>query len=298
MNLTSLNVRSVLAAIVALVIVGATATALPSTAGAAGPVIPPPPPPPLGFELHGSGGYNVSVYGVAGQEGAPDQVLVKAAARGGSVTYHFPGVVEEGSIQADLGAYGAISVVFRPQWDGGSSVAELGCDRGLSSSAGYYEGTISFHAPGLTTAKASRAKGDDGLALSVLCAAESESFARSRPGTYLAVSGGPLAPTMTVMRQSPGMTLILAGISESRSGVAIERSVSIAASAEVLRHRGLRSATLRLPAPFSGSATFARQGHKTSWRGNLRVDFPGRPNVPLTGNGLRAQLSRIPGGRS
>lgn len=229
---------------------------------------------------------------MAAQEGSAGQVLVRAATRRGSVTYHFPGIVEEGSIQADLGAYGSISVKFGPI-SGGMGVAEEGCDRGLSSASGYYEGTISFHAKGLTSVEASRAKGDDGLALSVLCADEVASEWRSQPGTYLEVSGGPTAPTMTVMQsERGGPTLIQASISESRGGIAIERSVSLAASLGAFRHRRVKSATINPPAPFSGSATFQREGRRTSWRGDLRVDFPGRPGVALTGQGIRARLTR------
>lgn len=278
-----------LIAVVAIAVAALGATSLLSTAGAVGTLVPPTEPPPLGFELPGSGGYTVEVYGEAGQEGTGDQVLVRVAARGRSVTYRFPGVVEEGVIQAELGAYGAISVVFRPQ-SGGSGVAEEGCSRGLSSAAGYYEGTVSFHARGLTSVEASRADGDNGLALSVLCT--EESGPQPRPGTHLEVSGGPTGPRMDVTGQGGLAAQVQASISESRGGVPIERSVNIVATSGAFRHRGLRSATVSPPAPFSGSATFRREGHKTSWRGNLRVDFPGRPNVALTGDGLRPQLSR------
>lgn len=284
--------RSFLGAIVALGIASATLTSSPSSVAGAAPTVVPPAPPPLGFELPGTGGYMVEVYGMAAQDGPAGQVLVRAATRRGAVTYHFPGIVEEGSIQADLGAYGEISVVFRPL-PGGTGVAEEGCSRDLSSAAGYYEGTISFHAQGLTAVEASRAKGDDGLALDVLCAKEPASGRRSQPGTGLEVSGGPTAPTMTVVEWENGAaTQIEAGISESRGGVTIERSVNLAASSGSFRHRGIRSATVSPPAPFSGSATFWREGRKTSWRGNLRVDFPGRPAVALTGKRVRAQLSR------
>lgn len=287
--------RSALGTIAAIAIVVATlvAPSQPSAAGAGGTVVPPPAdPPPLGFQLPGSGGYKVEVYGAAGQDGEGGQVLVRAAARDRAVTYRFPAVVEEGVIQAELGAYGAISVVFRPR-SGGEGVAEEGCNRGLSFSAGYYEGTISFRARGLTSAEASRAKGDNGLALNVLCAEEAGS--QARPGTYLEVSGGATAPTMTVMEQGGVAAAFQAGISETSGGVPIERSVDIEAWSRAFRHRGLRSATITPPAPFSGSATFRREGHKTSWRGNLRVDFPGRPNVALTGTGLQARLHRARG---
>jgi hypothetical protein len=248
--------------------------------------------PPLGFALPGTHGYQVEVYGAPAIEGEPAQVIVRAATRSGAVTYRFPGIVEAGAIRAELGPFGRISATFHPG-SGGSSVAELGCAHHLSSVAGWYEGAISFHADGLTSVEAARAEGDDGLALSVMCAEETQ--AEKRPaGTYLELTGGPRRTRVTAFRRKGGgAAQIEAGVTEERGGVVIERSLSIAAGVEAFAHVGLRSAALRPPAPFSGSATFGRDGGKTSLKGNLRVNFPGRPGVALTGPGVVAQLRRV-----
>jgi hypothetical protein len=283
--------RSVLGVLGVLALTGAglASTSAVHSAGAAG-TEPPSVTPPLGFELPASGGYAVEVAGVAAQEGSAAQVVVRVTSRRGAVTYRFPAVIEAGSIQADLGAYGQISVVFHPV-SGGSGVAEEGCSRGRSSTAGYYEGTISFRAEGLTTVNASRAEGSEELALSLLCAAPLEEKRPTRPGTYLEVSGGPTAPSLSISHRRHGLaTQTEADISEVRGDVAIERSVSVAASNSSFRHHGVVSATISLPRPFSGSATLSRQGPRTVWRGNLRVDFPGRSGVALTGDGVRASL--------
>jgi hypothetical protein len=280
-----------LAALLFLIAVSFAQAGSPSIARAAGTAAPATTP-PLGFALPGSHGYQVEVYGAPAIEGEPAQVIVRAATRNGAVTYRFPGIVEEGAIHAELGALGEIAVTFRPI-SGGSSVAEAGCVRHLSSVAGWYEGTISFHAEGLTSVEASRAEGDDGLALSVMCAGEPEAGKRP-PGTYLDLSGGPRGTNLTALRDEGGFAAqIEVGVTEVRGGVPIERSISIAAGAEAFRHLGLRSATLSPPAPFSGSATFVRDGGRTRLNGNLRVDFPGRPGVALTGPGVEAQLSRV-----
>jgi hypothetical protein len=253
---------------------------------------PPPLSPPPGFELAGSNGYGVEVSGVAARGGSGAEVVVRVATRDESVTYRFPGVVEEGSIEADLGSYGQISVAFHPD-SGGMGGGEEGCSRGLSAETGYYEGTISFRAAGLTAVNASSAKGSIGLALSLLCAEEAENEPPAPAETRLQVSGKPMAPSLTILqRGGPGATQIEAGVAERRGGVAIERSVSVVASSSSFRHHGLRSATVSLPAPFFGSATFLREGTRTSWRGNLRVDLPGRPGVALAGKGLRASMRR------
>jgi hypothetical protein len=280
----------------ALTVFGLVATCLASSsavpfAGAEGAAMPTTTTPPPGFELSGSNGYSVEVSGVAPKGALPAQVVVRVATLHASATYHFAGLVEEGSMQADLGPYGQISVVFHPV-SGGMGTAELGCSRGLSSVAGYYEGTISFHAAGLTSVDASRAKGSVELALSLLCAEELEKELPMVPGPVLQVSGASMAPRLTVLQRHGGIaTQIEARLSEDR-GVEIDRSVSVGASKSSFTHQGLRTATVRLPAPFSGAATFDRDGARNKWRGNLRVDFPGRGSVALTGKDVRASLRR------
>jgi hypothetical protein len=53
----------------------------------------------------------------------------------------------------------------------------------------------------------------------------------------------------------------------------------------------LNEATLKPPAPFSGSATFHLETPKTaSWTGDLAVELPGLGKVPLTGGSIKAGL--------
>ncbi|HET7484341.1 MAG TPA: hypothetical protein VFJ64_03100 [Solirubrobacterales bacterium] len=53
----------------------------------------------------------------------------------------------------------------------------------------------------------------------------------------------------------------------------------------------LQTAALVLPAPFAGRAEYNRAATRGGqWAGNLSVDFPGRPNVRLTGSGARTEL--------
>ncbi len=55
----------------------------------------------------------------------------------------------------------------------------------------------------------------------------------------------------------------------------------------------LAEAVLQPPAPFSGSATFHLEAPKTaSWTGDLAVELPGLPRVPLTGTGIDAGLCK------
>ena len=56
----------------------------------------------------------------------------------------------------------------------------------------------------------------------------------------------------------------------------------------------LKSATISLPFPFAGRATFERgvKG-RTSWTGSLSVLLPGTPRISLVGPRFRARLYRL-----
>jgi hypothetical protein len=88
-------------------------------------------------------------------------------------------------------------------------------------------------------------------------------------------------------RTSPaGAGTLTAYATESRGGVSIERKVEVkgpAGSVEI--EHDLSAATVEPPAPFYGTASFvADPGKQTgSWLGDLKVSFPGRPDVRLAG---------------
>lgn len=61
----------------------------------------------------------------------------------------------------------------------------------------------------------------------------------------------------------------------------------------------LTKASFTPGAPFAGSATYSgfhppRGTHPAhgTWRGNVKVDFPGRADVPLSGPGFKAAIVR------
>jgi hypothetical protein len=90
---------------------------------------------------------------------------------------------------------------------------------------------------------------------------------------------------------------------ERRDGVKIERAIEGKAPAGAFSFdHGLRTATLGPPSPFSGTASIARNEDSFSpiWEGDLAVDLPGRPEVPLAGPGIHvslvhARFTRSPG---
>ncbi|HET8954030.1 MAG TPA: hypothetical protein VFN18_00055 [Solirubrobacterales bacterium] len=92
-------------------------------------------------------------------------------------------------------------------------------------------------------------------------------------------------------------TLYIASLTETAARVRIVRSAVGNTRSEVLRlgKRGAEptTATIELPAPFSGSASYAAEpGAPPSWSGDLAVALPGAVAVPLTGIGFNAGLCR------
>lgn len=83
-------------------------------------------------------------------------------------------------------------------------------------------------------------------------------------------------------------------LSERLEGVTISRGVQMTApSSAFQRNLTAGTATVRPPAPFTGTAQFARRAHgRPAWTGSLRMPIFGGDPVRLAGPGLRAALHK------
>jgi hypothetical protein len=84
-----------------------------------------------------------------------------------------------------------------------------------------------------------------------------------------------------------------AEIRERRAGISIYRGVAGWAGAGAFRFADdLSTASLQPPFPFAGSASLIRSRESAfpHWRGDLTVDFVGRPGVRLAGPGVHASI--------
>ncbi len=211
--------------------------------------------------------------------------------------YSAPATVTETSLEADLGVLGKIAVTFHPSGQARTVRSRCG-GKPFSFDSGNYEGTIDFHGEeGYTAIEAPAARGDLGFLIDIVC-----------PG-ILGSSGGPFlpgaelnvdekrarfGPHLKVVKNHPGgRAHFEASISEKRGGVSIERFTSIISPARAFAYDDqIQAATVRPPAPFSGTAHFRRTAKLANrWTGDLTVDFPGRPNVKLTGGDLQVSLA-------
>lgn len=89
--------------------------------------------------------------------------------------------------------------------------------------------------------------------------------------------------------------VISATLAEKREGMTVARGVQLAAGSGAFRWNLVTgTATLRPPAPFTGSATFTRHGHRGhgTWKGSLGMPILGGDPVELAGGEFRAFIHK------
>lgn len=95
--------------------------------------------------------------------------------------------------------------------------------------------------------------------------------------------------------RGPHKVALFATLAEKREGVTVARGVQLAAGAGAFRwnlEKG--TATLRPPAPFTGSATFTRHGHDGhgTWKGSLVMPILGGESEELAGGEFRVFIHK------
>lgn len=248
---------------------------------------------PGAFRLSASNGYTLDLIAVPPRSGRTASLLIYAFKRGMGVRYVAPAAVTETSMQSDLGELGEISVSFQRT----NQATSVPCDdETIRFDSGQYEGKIDFHGEeGYTSVEATSVAGNIDYFLSGFCGESSVEVGPNKRarGAALYVRNPGLGPELSVRKRRPGgAALITATMSEYSNGIAIQRFTSRWIPGGTFRFdRRLRTATVRPPAPFAGTAKFdlgKKAGQR--WSGDLTVDMPGRSGVPLTGPALRATL--------
>ncbi len=268
-------------------------------AGASTPKTPPASQAPLfipgAFRVPASNGYSLYVLAVPQYAGRRASLLIFVTTKGKGVRYLVPAAVTETSMQADLGVLGRVSVTFHPS----NQAATVTCGkREIPYESGQWEGEIHFQGEeGYTSAEATAAPGTFDYVTR-----ECESiwsggpeYGPQPPGAELFLRNPGLGARLSVSKRRPGAAAqIFASMSEYTNGISIARYASLRMpSRSFTFDRRLRTATLRPPAPFSGSARYDRDKKAGQrWSGDLSLDLPGRSGVDLTGQTLRAYLVR------
>lgn len=250
------------------------------------------------FFLKGSNGYRIFVFALFRPGyGESSDVLVTVSREGQGASYFAPGVVTDKKVEADLGELGEIDVTFRPSGERGM-VSRACAPSKVPYEKGTYVGTIEFRGEeGYTQVSAERARFSPFVLAGIGCpyTVTDEVFGRDLPGARLLARAklGQRQLEVRAHQNRPGRRVrIQAALEERRGRISIGRLVTFAAPANAFHFApDLRTAALDPPAPFSGTGFFRRDAKPAGrWTGNLSVDFPGRSDVPLTGERFHVNL--------
>lgn len=260
------------------------------------------------FDLRGSNGYSIHVFGLSG-----NRVWIVASMGAGSASYLGRGKVTPDSVEGRFGSLGRVSVQFEPAWTERQGVRD-GCKgKPASNRQGRFTGLIRFRGEeGFTSVDAAGARGFAYRTYRTVCKrprGERPPPDGKPPTTSLSAvsSRYPSAPWFSVFKQEPpkrsrfALSLEDANYTvrtiERRPNLGIYRTVSARSSPETFAVTPLgtspATATVDPPAPFSGTATYEKTPEgKPTWTGDLTVELPGRGELSLTDPTYHATLCR------
>jgi hypothetical protein len=272
----------------------------------------------LEFTLEGSNGYKITVSGDPG--GGRDSVQLSADSHSGEAVYLTSGKVSANRIEARFGKLGAVSVQFRPSGRQRRVKVPGKCfprrPPMVSSRLGSFVGRIEFRGEqGYTRVSASGADGGVGDPLTntpskISCDTRESAGERKRELESISLEAASPSPEVSFSasrlfgHRSLGDLLgepvaadddylFLAASAEREGRMLIFRSTgALGGPKEFSFDDALTSATVRPPAPFTGTGSFLRNADgSTSWTGDLAASLPGLGAVDLTGG--TAELSTV-----
>jgi len=248
-------------------------------------------------------GFTVNV-DVSNNDGEVDATII--IDRGPRVAYYSTSAkVTAERVTARFGGLGVLDYRFAPKRNG-----SIDCDYAEEGEA-VFEGTFNFTGEnGYVHIEASRAEGSFQVYPAPKSCPQERLIRRAVPyhpsysdkGATLQARAGSLAKgrVREVMafdegEHGPHKVALFATLIERREGMAVARGVQLAVGAGAFRwnlEKG--TATLRPPAPFTGSATFTRRGHDGhgTWKGSLLMPIFGGEPVELAGGGFRASVHK------
>jgi hypothetical protein len=247
--------------------------------------------------------FKVAVF-VSNNDGDVSATMI--VVRGRQIAYYTtPATVTAERVTARFGGLGELDYRFAPKGNG--KVRCTGSEEGQA----VFEGTFNFTGEnGYVHIEAGRAEGSFQIypepkdcqpnRLATFAAPYHPSY--SEEGATLEASAtSPAERTIrevTVFdegRQGRRRVIVLATLDEVREGMGVARGVQLTAGRGAF-HSNLKAgtATLRPPAPFTGSATFTRHGHNGhgTWKGSLAMPILGGEPVELAGGEFRAFIHK------
>jgi hypothetical protein len=237
-----------------------------------------------------------------------DRVTLEIHNRHQVVAYGTEGEVSSDGIDVDFGRLGRIAAEFSPTRTLERSDPPPGCrGKPWTTKQGFFVGTIHFRGErDYVRIGARRVKGELSVSPDWDCP-------RRGPLRRAAVRAAGRAATVTASRPGAGVsfrvfglrgddvdgpyTLFVGGVAEHREGIEISRGGFVATGTRGFQFDNRRgTATVTPPAPFSGSAHFARRrGAGNAWTGSLRLRLLGAGSIALAGPDFVAGMKpRLP----
>lgn len=245
-------------------------------------------------------GYSVSV------EGRGHQVALTVRRGLSTASYLTRGTASPNGIKARFGHLGRVSVRFRPSGKVSRRKPPKRCKgRPSIARSGVFTGTIRFRGEdGYVSIDAHRAKGGSATLPRWRCGNRGRApaagiSARPKRGGFEEAELEAATPNERAVflasglhvKGGPSLIFFVAGTKERRGSVRIGRFVFLISGKgrTFSFSRSPRSATVRPPKPFHGSAEFGVVDGRPSWTGNLSVSLPGA-KADLTGPAFKAKL--------
>jgi hypothetical protein len=252
------------------------------------------------FKVKASNGFEIVAYAGNERANGGGEIVLTVHRGEEAAAYVAPALLTATSLKADLGALGKVDLNVSPS--GRKKRFRSTC--GEEPEASTYEpprytGSFEFHGEeGYTDVSSAVPTEFERLFYLLGCGVAiegGETGGADLPGARLRLHErrGEFRLTLQANKNHPGGRSRFEVETHERYGkVRIFRTTSLWLSTKAFRFDpALNTATLSPPAPFSGRASFHRGATPASrWSGDLAVDLPGRSDVPLTGNGLRATL--------
>jgi hypothetical protein len=244
-------------------------------------------------------GYSVSV------EGRGHQVTLTVRRGLSASSYVTRGTASPDGIRARFGHFGRIAVRFKPSGKASRRKPQRRCDgRPSTLRSGTFTGTFRFRGEdGYISIDAHRAKGRSATLPRWRCGnrgrPEAGISARPKRDDFEEAELEAVTPNERVVflasglhiKDGPSLIFFIAGTKERRGSVRISRfAFLISGKGRTFTfERTPRSASVRPPKPFHGSAEFSIVDGRPSWAGNLSVSLPGA-TVDLTGPAFKTKL--------
>ncbi|HEX4305362.1 MAG TPA: hypothetical protein VHZ54_04955 [Solirubrobacterales bacterium] len=250
------------------------------------------------FELHGTHGYGL--FGLIASTGTTGVLDLFVSKPGANAIYVTHGEVTREHVRFDLWPLGEIDVAVQPT--GQKETVRPACGKPVEVEGEEYVGAIDFHGEeGFTAAEADRTPLRLEPILDLVCGGGvgiGTVWGHGLPGAQLQIRHA-AGPFLRLDQNHPRARVSYeAKMSEKVGAMRIYRSVKGRLGGGALSFSpSLDAASFSAASPFSGTGSYvgkrppheARPGQGT-WRGSLKVDFPGHRGVPLAGPGFTASI--------